>query len=543
MAQRSFFSKIISLDKLLDAQWPLFVALTLLFFLRIPNLVEPYWYGDEGIYLTIGQSLNKGLVLYKDIIDHKTPLIYFLAQTHTQLNFRLLLLGWMLVTTTCFYYFAQKLFAYKKLPTTLATLLFVLATTLPAFEGHIPNGELFVLGFVLMGMLIISRTNLMDAVLELPEKAKKTSFLTYMAAGGFFSLGILTKVPALFDFVAVFAASIFPITAPFFMEKKQWFQSSLTLLYTHLTRYWVPLLIGSIVPILLSVLFFVAKGAGQEYLDFGLLYNFRYAGSWGLPFTNPVLLFLFTLPGKTLVLAASTLVLVALKKYLTPTYQFILLWFGLSLFASLLSNRPYPHYYLQIAPAVSLLAALLLTETIQVLKNVRQTLSRALLGPLLGIIYLVVFVAILLLLRVGTYQVVSYYTSFFALTQGKITAAEYAQKFDGHMRDNYKAVAIMEQCPDDYFFIWGTNPMLYALADRIPTGRFTVSFHIADFNAYEETYNDLVEKKPSFIVVMDRETSDFPEFYSYLHKEYVQTPFEFDTFTLWNRIDCTVTNY
>ena len=294
---------------------------------------------------------------------------------------------------------------------------------------------------------------------------------------------------------------------------------------------------------LLSVLFFVAKGAGQEYLDFGLLYNFRYAGSWGLPFTNPVLLFLFTLPGKTLVLAASTLVLVALKKYLTPTYQFILLWFGLSLFASLLSNRPYPHYYLQIAPAVSLLAALLLTETIQVLKNVRQTLSRALLGPLLGIIYLVVFVAILLLLRVGTYQVVSYYTSFFALTQGKITAAEYAQKFDGHMRDNYKAVAIMEQCPDDYFFIWGTNPMLYALADRIPTGRFTVSFHIADFNAYEETYNDLVEKKPSFIVVMDRETSDFPEFYSYLHKEYVQTPFEFDTFTLWNRIDCTVTNY
>ena len=29
-------------------------------FLRIPSLFEPYWYGDEGIYLTIGQAMRHG---------------------------------------------------------------------------------------------------------------------------------------------------------------------------------------------------------------------------------------------------------------------------------------------------------------------------------------------------------------------------------------------------------------------------------------------------------------------------------------------------
>ena len=99
--------KIISIDTLLDKQIPLYLLLILVLVLRIPNLFEPYWYGDEGIYLTIGQSMNKGAKLYTEIIDHKTPLIYYLARVDSQLNFRILNIAWMVVTTCVFYYFAK----------------------------------------------------------------------------------------------------------------------------------------------------------------------------------------------------------------------------------------------------------------------------------------------------------------------------------------------------------------------------------------------------------------------------------------------------
>ena len=52
-----------------------------LFLIRIPSLLEPLWYGDEAIYVTIGQEINRGGLLYVDIFDHKTPGIYYWANS------------------------------------------------------------------------------------------------------------------------------------------------------------------------------------------------------------------------------------------------------------------------------------------------------------------------------------------------------------------------------------------------------------------------------------------------------------------------------
>lgn len=536
--KKNILTSIIKIDKLLDRQWPLFVALVLLVLLRVPNLVEPYWYGDEGIYLTLGQSMNKGVLLYEEIIDHKTPIIYFLAQTHTQLNFRLLLIGWMLVTTTAFYYIAKTLFKDKLTPTFISTIVFVLATTLPAFEGNIPNGELFVMGFVLVGMLLLIKTEYVQQLLHPKAKTTSSPWYQYLLSGSFLSLGVLTKVPAVFDVAAVIGFGYFAITNAA-LTGKTTVAKVVEKLKTN-TAIWFWLGVGLLLPILASIVYFVSKGAGQAYLDFGLLYNFRYAGSWQLPFSNPLLLFFFTLPGKVVATAVLTLVLTFGRKYISPAYQFMVFWFGLALFASLLSNRPYPHYYLQIAPALSLVLAGSLYEAFRALFTQAARTSRNILGPLLSFVSITLFVVIVLLIDVHPYPTVSYYRNFLELARGNISAQEYNQRFDVHMKDNYAAVEVMEQCPDDHLFIWGTNPMLYALADRIPTGRFTVSFHIKDFNAFDETYNDLVEDAPSFIVVMNSEDAEFPQFYDYLESEYSQTPVSFDHFTLWNRNDCTV---
>ncbi|MBP7740558.1 hypothetical protein KA089_00050 [Candidatus Woesebacteria bacterium] len=539
---KDFLAKVSNTDKLLDRQTPIFLLCVLLLVLRIPNLFEPYWYGDEGIYLTIGQSINKGAKLYSEIIDHKTPLIYYLATVQTQLNFRLLNIGWMLLTTIAFYYFAKKLLKSVK-QTTFATFIFVILTTLPWLEGNIPNGELFVLGFVMWGAIIIAKTEYFKKFLN-PElitlKTKRSEIINIvclLSAGFLFGLGILTKVPAILDLAVFLSIGYFSFTNKILNETnlvKGNFKNNFENFKTIFGQLFT-LGIGVIIPIIISIIYFVSIGSGQAYLDFGLLYNFRYAASWQLPFESNLLQFLFTLQGKFLIVVAVILFLTFFKKHFKPAAQFIMSWFVLSLFASLLSNRPYPHYFIQVVPPFALLITLILKNKYQLIRNFKNS-SKTLLANIFAQTFLVLLaISVMVLLNFSPYQTNKYYINWYKLVTNQISNDEYRQSFDYLMTDNYKAAEIITSSGSKDLFIWGTNPMLYALTQTQPTGRFTVSFHIKDFDAFGETARDVIKKKPMFIVVMKNENHQFLEFKSFLNQNYLPNRSQFDNFTLWKR--------
>lgn len=544
---KKFLKNVIKTDELLDRQAPIFVLLVLVLLLRIPNLFEPYWYGDEGIYLTIGQTLNKGAKLYSEIIDHKTPIIYYLARVHTQMNFRILNIAWMLVTTTAFYYFAQKLLKSIK-QTSLATLIFVLLTTLPWFEGNIPNGELFVLGFVMVGAIVLSKTNYFNKFLDPKFKLNKSkkqikrNYLYLATAGVLFGLGIMTKVPALFDLAVFMSIGYFSFVNELFERK---FKENLKYFWYKFVELAL-IFTGALLPILFSIVYFVSVGSGKAYLDFGLLYNFRYAANWELPFASELLRFFFTLQGKLLILAVLVLLVSLLKRHFKPASQFIMTWFGLALFASLLSNRPYPHYFIQVVPPLALLLTLILKNKYAFLRNIfksKPTINFSLIWNALFQTSLVaVFVATMILLDFAPYSTTKYYNNWYQLVTHKMSLEDYRQSFDYLMTDNYKAAEIIKNSGEKDLFIWGTNPMLYALSQAQPTGRFTVSFHIKDFDAYGETARDVVKKKPLFIIVMNNEDSEFEEFKSFLSLNYLPNSSQFEHFTLWKRRNDNLNN-
>lgn len=527
-----FIKRIIKIDTLLDKQTPIFLLLVLVLTLRIPNLFEPYWYGDEGIYLTLGQSMNKGAKLYTEIIDHKTPLIYYLARVQTQLNFRLLNIAWMLVTTTVFYYFSKKLLKSTKL-STIASFIFVILTTLPWLEGHIPNGELFVLGFVLSGFLLISKTSYFKKFLELKTQ-NSVNFITLFFGGFLIGLGILTKVPAILDFGAILSIAYFSFVNSFSLKKwKENFKLLLSLICNVFAIF-----AGVITPIIASIVYFISIGSGKDYLNFGLLYNFRYAGSWGLPFDNQFLIQSFTLQGKVAYLVALILLLTLLKKFIKPALQFVLLWFSADLFASLLSNRPYPHYFIQLVPPLALLVTYVIHYIYTSLRVGKVKFDLHKIVPLsLSVIVISLFISVMLLLEFRPYQTKSYYVNWLKLVTGQMSTEDYRQSFDSLMNDNYKAAPIIKAAGSPNLFIWGTNPMLYALTETQPTGRFTVSFHIKDFDAFGETARDVVKKQPPFIVVMKNEDHTFPELNDLLIYNYVPDNNKFDHFVLWKRIN------
>ena len=489
----------------------LLIILVIVILLRIPNLFEPYWYGDEAIYLTVGAAMRHGAVLYKDIIDHKTPLIYIFAMVPSEFWFKFVFLNWMVVTTSLFYTICLRLFSSTR-KTVLAVSIFALLTTLPWFEGHIANGELFTMGFVLAGIALFVRSSLFSAF----EK-NKTSFtvepLRMFLAGICMSLGILTKVPAAFD-----VAAVAPVFAFVFLRSITWknFRSLLT--------SGVLIWIGIFVPIAFSIAYFASQRGLADYAQFGLLYNFRYSKEFSIPVTQPLLQFLFTMPGKLLIIGLFGFATLILQKFMRPMFRFILLWFTLSLFASLLSSRPYPHYFLQMLPAFSLLIVEMFSK-----KNIIEKLA--------GVSALFLGIAALFFLHVGLYSVKDYYGNFFQFTTRRISAIEYRNRFNPLMDDTYAVAQNIRETtkPEDRIFIWGTNPMVYALSRRDPAGRFTVSFHIKDFNAYQETMASIERTKPPIIVLMNDEDGEFDAFYAYLQKNYVAIK-RLSTMTVYRRV-------
>lgn len=512
---------------------PLFCMLLVVLVLRLPNFSEPYWYGDEAIYLTVGTGIRNGLKLYTNIIDHKTPIIYYLATTPTQYDFRLLNLAWMLATTSFFYLFALKFFK-KSWSGIIATFVFVLATSLPMLEGNIPNGELFVMGFVLLGAFLFSQTKLFANFFH-PQKVEKglslsvrESLLLY-GSGVFIGLGILTKVPALLDFGSFLVISwFFLFNTHLLSDAKKNFKKRLTFI---LLKSLI-LIAGVITPILLSIIYFTSLGSGQDYFDYGLLYNIRYSGSWHPDFPNQFVAKIFTLPGKTAILALFILLLTFFRKQVTPRFQFLAAWFSLSFFAALLSNRPYPHYLLQLVPSFSLLVGYLLEK----IPQLTQKKTAKPLEWLLFTLLIAAFITTKNILDFSIYPTVSYYERFIEVKSGKISQKEYDESFNWLVKENYQVAQLIHEMKLEKMFIWGTNPMLYAQTQTVPTSRFTVSFHIKDFNDYERTFTQIQNEQPQLIIVMNDETTPFPQLEEYLDEYYLPN-YQYQTMTLYLRHD------
>src|SRR3990170_5025838 len=164
----------------------LFFVLSIVFILRIPSFFEPYSYGDEMIYLTLGEAIRRGIPLYSGIHDNKPPLLYIMAAVAGRLFwFKAILAIWHLITVFIFFKLSEIIFPKRKSAQKIATIVFALLTTIPLLEGNIVNAELFMIGPTIMAFYILL--------------SKKLSFRKIFAAGVLFSFSSLFKVPAVFD--------------------------------------------------------------------------------------------------------------------------------------------------------------------------------------------------------------------------------------------------------------------------------------------------------------------------------------------------------
>lgn len=438
------------------------IAIALIF--RIPNLFEPFSYGDEMIYLTLGNGIRQGLVLYKDIHDNKPPLLYFLAAIAGNVFwFRAILAAWMSATIAVFYKLVENLFPKNKLLQQVSTLAFAVLTTIPMLEGNIANSELFLIGLTMLGFLILL--------------TKKHTLVNLLFSGMLFAFAALFKMPAIFDIPAIFVLWLV--------------LSKNTKDIGQIIKKAIFVAVGFAIPIGISFVWYASRGALQEYAVAAFLQNVGYLSSFrpgdaekSFLVRNAPLLF----RGGIVIVGIG--VLTKFRKKVSKGFLFACIWLLFSLFAVALSERPYPHYLIQSVPAISLLIGILVASP-----RYEQVLT---------IIPLLLTMAVPVYYKYYNYQTFSYYQRFVQFAIGQISKEQYFDKFDGNTNRNYKIANFLLQSStsDDRIFVWGDTSVIYALSRRLPPIKYVADYHISDFSDKDTVINQLATAKPKYIVIL-----------------------------------------
>lgn len=489
-----FIGKIKKIISKIDTPLWLEILFLVVILLRIPSFFEPYYYGDEMIYLTLGEGIRRGIPLYQGLHDNKPPLLYLTAALAGNLFlFKTILMAFNLGSVYMFWKLLSKFVKKDGKQALIATVLFSLLTTLPLLEGNIANAELFLILPVLAGLNIVLNKDCNNNKLLL---------------GGFlFSLAFLYKIVAALD---LFAAVVFLlISSP---SKKELLKTIKKVLL---------ILVGFFVPILLSFAWFAFKGSFIEYLTAAYLQNIGYVSSWRAQASaEPFLIRNAPLLIRFAIMIGGISILFLFRKKLSKKYIFATIWLLATLFAVTLSERPYPHYLVQSVAPASLLLSMLIAEG-----GVEQTLV---IIPL-GIVAFVPFYY-----KFWYYQTGAYYKRFVNLATSKIDRDQYLAEFSPLTLRNYDVAAFLNEssAKEDGVFVWSNDsPTIYALSGRLPPTKYVADYHFLDYSTKEETFATLYKNMPKFLVLTNN-APPFDELYLFAEKYYLQIK-EYDTASIW----------
>ena len=458
------------------------ILFLIFFILRVPSLFEPYWYGDEGIYLVLGQAIRKGVALYSHIHDNKPPTLYYLAAfAQTVFGFRLLLLFFMAFTI----YFFHRLSRFFLSPkgSKIATFIFLILTSVPLVEGTIANAEVFMLLPTIVGVLLLVK----------PKPKLQNLIFSGLLLGFAFTIKIPVAIEFAFLCLWLFIDNLDSFQKAFFKIKN-------ILIFS----------VAFLIPITFWGVYYYLQGALVPFLNASLLQNFGYLSSWSTG-TQASSVSSGGVITRFLVLLISWTLIFLLKnrEIISKKFSFLLFWFSATIFGSLLSGRPYPHYLIQVLPPLTLIIVEFL--------NFKERKKQIIIACSLFLFTLIVF-----RFKFYFYPVFSYYSNFYSYTIGQKSTTDYRNYFGSQTNNFYKISNFIKTntSPTDKIFVWGDQPYVYALSDRLPSSKYTVSYHIVDFNGYQSTMDKIEANLPKFIVYYQMPTRPFPDLDNFINNYY-----------------------
>lgn len=490
------FDKLKKVINKIDTPVWLEILFAVIIILRIPSFFEPYNYGDEMIYLTLGQGIRHGIPLYSGLHDNKPPLLYLTAAVAGNLFlFKVLLASFNLVAIYLFWKIVNFLFTKNKNLQKISTVIFALLTTFPLLEGNIANAENFMIVPTLLGFWWFL--------------TKKQNFKNLFVVGVFFSLATLFKIVAAFDILAVIAYLLI------FTKKKA---------YKEFIKKSLYLSLGFLAPLGLTFVWYFFRGSLKEYIVAAFLQNIGYVSSWRPADVQKP----FLVKNAPLLIRAGVMflgfgILWLSKKKLSKPFVLVTAWLLATLFAVTLSERPYPHYLLQSVAPMSILLGMLFS-----LKNFEQSLT---------VIPLTLAFFVPFYFKFWYYTSLPYYARFVKFATKQINKEEYFSEFSSTTNRNYKIAQFLSESslPSDKVFAWtGDSSTIYSLARKFPPTKYVAEYHFIDFSSKAETLKKLASDLPKFIIIAPN-APEFEELRTFAKENYYLIS-EIDSAEIWLKL-------
>lgn len=472
-----------------NMRWTLALLIILLtILLRLPTLLEPPWYGDEGIFAAVAAQMNRGSALYKETFDNKPPLIYLIYALPFALFgpklwlVKLLALLSVAATQVLLYKFARRLAGRNA--ALVSTALFGLSASLPLLESSLALTETFLLPLTTSAFYLAY---------------SKPKFIIWV--GFLISLSFLLKPIFLIEGISLFIY---------------------VLLFSKINfKQKIAFLIGLIILPIVWAGYFWLIGSFPDFLFASILFYTGYLQWTPAAAQSPfALLAKLSLP----TLGWATLWILYYRQLIPHTRQtrsiiLILFWVLASWTAALFSGRPYNHYLIETLPAT----ILAFTSLIFLKGNRKEILLR------IGLAVIVLYLASQTARVFPTFasldnlpSVTRYYQNFWDFIRGQKDQAAYNTAFDATVNRNLRLVTYLSSHTQatEPVYIWGEAPWIYALAPIINPSRYVVSFHVLEIRpAKEQTLRELTARPPTLFVVINSLDS-FKELRLFLYQNY-----------------------
>lgn len=456
---------------------------------RWPTFGFSLWNVDEAIHAAAARTILDGGVLYRDAIDQRTPLTYYVEAGIFRLcgenNLWAVRCGiaLLIAATGILLYLAG-----RRLQSAGAgcagAILYVLLTScvLSSGDAYAANTEWFVAFFSTAAAVVF----LAGAIPVPPRRL--------FMAGLLYGCAFLSKQPALLDLAA-------PVVA---LAYAGWQQSARA---RPMLGQFFALLAGWLAPVLVALGYFAAKGALHDGLFYTWTYNIRFygpeittadrLGSLAVPFqligaSQVVLLCLW--------LAGALVVLHRLMQRsppppeaaANPGLMFVATWSLAGLAGAAAGGRGFDHYTIQFLAPFCLGAGLVLAW---LFGWARSASTR-------------------LLYRIAAFALLA--AVAYALGSATLSARRRTLPEDPCLR--VSAYIREHSAPADRIFVWGYHPDIYLHSDRRPASRFLYASFISGLipwtntaperdtgyavvpGAMETLRQDLTARPPVFIV-------------------------------------------